>query len=856
MSRNFKTLLIYIICLILMCGQTLGYADGGASAPPNILSVLEDSDCITVLGYTYPNTRVSLSVSKEMDDNSDYKNNFADFTTYVDQTESDAMGKYLFNVILTESGRYQIQTNANGTLATVSYLYDSSIKTASVKGGVNVSGTAKYPNKPVTIEVYKDSFDKNKYSSFENLVYIDSTYTKGNKSFEFNFALPDSGNYIIRTYFDNCTHYNTFVYNRIVDVDAEIKSGMLGNNYFGNKTVPIILDIKDGIPDSITVDVRYSLINRETGAEVKNDVVSGVELSNGENIIKLTDIPFGLFTVELSFVSSGTSAYIYKSNPLDIAVINGNTGAKNKRVGIQDGSLLGNGYTVDDIANAVDFMDKAGCGINRTSLYWSNYENADGSYVLKDTFKRMVEECNSRDIDFIGILGGIGSLTGKYGDFADDKQDTTINVTTLNAFKNATSQMLNDINNIGHIEYIEPSNEPMYVVSTDVYADMLKGIYPIIKQSMPNTIVLGPTGGSVNDSNYFLKVMDPSNYDAYKYIDGVSIHNYVSLPENTVSQSTYDHYGIETISKMKEMVERGNVARLLCGIPKYSEFINTETGWTTCEPSETYTATYATEKEQADYSVRSVIFNEAVHGLSKNVLYSICDPPQTSSSVSNEAQMHYGLLHAKDAEIPYSAKPAYLAVANMNTLLADASVDSYTVSDGVYNVAYAKANGQRINVIWAPNAEKNYTVSEMGSIVTVIDIYGNTRYQNTENGSLTVTATDSPLYVINSGFDYCVISNGSRVQNLDDISGNVFDVSINATLSSNEVKNYLVICAQYDGNRLLSIKFIPISEADYIQDSLSKSVSVDKCTNTNKIKLFRMKNLSSLIPLSDSLEIN
>jgi hypothetical protein len=172
------------------------------------------------------------------------------------------------------------------------------------------------------------------------------------------------------------------------------------------------------------------------------------------------------------------------------------------------------------------------------------------------------------------------------------------------------------------------------------------------------------------------------------------------------------------------------------------------------------------------------------------------------------------------------------------------------------NVAYAKANGQRINVIWAPNAEKNYTVSEMGSIVTVIDIYGNTRYQNTENGSLTVTATDSPLYVINSGFDYCVISNGSRVQNLDDISGNVFDVSINATLSSNEVKNYLVICAQYDGNRLLSIKFIPISEADYIQDSLSKSVSVDKCTNTNKIKLFRMKNLSSLIPLSDSLEIN
>ena len=227
---------------------------------------------------------------------------------------------------------------------------------------------------------------------------------------------------------------------------------------------------------------------------------------------------------------------------------------------------------------------------------------------------------------------------------------------------------------------------------------------------------------------------------------------------------------------------------------------------TNCEECVEKEVTSLSEIGQAQYTLRAtaLLYNK----LDKIYYHTLNNKLNSAGTM----EKNFGFTEnwkASETEIPYEAKPVFIAMSNFNAMLANAELVQENVSSKNYDYVFSK-EGKNIHMLWTTEASQEYTLNTSSNTVKMYDMYGNDTILSSENGSYKLTLTGSPVYIEESEdlFELLLVDeNGNEVKELN---GNKIKAKI---LSDKAINGSLyLICAAYKGNRLSQVKLNEITQ--------------------------------------------
>jgi len=260
-----------------------------------------------------------------------------------------------------------------------------------------------------------------------------------------------------------------------------------------------------------------------------------------------------------------------------------------------------------------------------------------------------------------------------------------------------------------------------YEVGGDVYTELLKETYSVLKETDPDSIVVGgslSTGGV----NYLEEMLEAG---AAEYMDVLSIHTYnhdSNGPEENF-RAIWDGY--------EAVLDEYNFNK---------DIWLDETGW--------YTGTAEnakTEKQQAAFAVRSaVLWEDYLKDNNRNGRIMWYDLVNTGADETDEEQ-NFGLV---DSDLV--PKTSYNAVKTYNKLLKNLDFSALDKAGTLYKGVYANANNTTY-VLWSTasgNAEE-VSVELSGDKAYVYNYVGNLIEEiESPTGVKTLSVTGEPTYVV------------------------------------------------------------------------------------------------------------
>lgn len=261
-----------------------------------------------------------------------------------------------------------------------------------------------------------------------------------------------------------------------------------------------------------------------------------------------------------------------------------------------------------------------------------------------------------------------------------------------------------------------------YEVGGDVYTELLKATYPILKDIDPTAVV---TGGALSTGGVdYLEEMLAAG--AGNYMDVLTIHTYrheTNGPEEDF-RNVWDEY---------EAV-----------LDKYSftkEIWLDETGW--------YTGTAEdakTEEQQAAYAVRSAVLWEDYlkdnNRKGRIMYYNLVD----SGSDETDSEQNFGL-----ADSDLVPKKSYNAVKTYNKTMKDLEFSSLEVNGTVYKAKYFNADTNNTTyVLWSTSdSAEEVSVDLLGDNVYIYNYVGNLLEEiKIPQATKTLSVTGEPTYVV------------------------------------------------------------------------------------------------------------
>lgn len=268
-------------------------------------------------------------------------------------------------------------------------------------------------------------------------------------------------------------------------------------------------------------------------------------------------------------------------------------------------------------------------------------------------------------------------------------------------------------------------------VRAGCYYELLKVVYPVVKEAKPDAMVTGPAGVTIP----YPYLEELFKRGGLQYLDAVTVHPYMfPQPPETGFCTTPGNCGLEArITQLRDLIRKYNN-----GQDKPIRF--SEIGW----GSYTGDVRGVTEQQQADYMVRTHAIAFA-NGVDHIDWYSV----QDAKVLPEGPGANWGLLrHPDDPLGRYVPKESYTAYTTMTRQL---SGKPYQGSDptpaGTRSVQFAEsARSERTRVMWASAEPRTVTLLTRGR-VTVTGMDGTPLQQVTNARTLTLTLTQDPVYV-------------------------------------------------------------------------------------------------------------
>lgn len=308
----------------------------------------------------------------------------------------------------------------------------------------------------------------------------------------------------------------------------------------------------------------------------------------------------------------------------------------------------------------------------------------------------------------------------------------------------------------GKVAAWEVENEPnagthIPLDKTDDYVQICKAVYEEIKPVDPAAKIFGISGTS-SFQKWMEKVLAGGGS---KYLDGVSWHTYTS-------PNTPDQVGFPTI--LKESVDI--VHKTMPGAPIY----NSETGVVVALRDQVDAAIPMEEvAKRVRQKDRSFVANSWMgaafdewHGgacMVSNAVYNFLAGvqrfnffgwnPRWPTKPQWKGHPPFFTIISSSADGTRTPSLMTLAVANLTTQMQGALIKGSTPVklDGVKGGIFAKANGGKIAVLWAPAGRQSVMLKTDAPTVQIVDMFGQSRTLPVKQGVVSCDVTDLPIYV-------------------------------------------------------------------------------------------------------------
>ncbi len=527
------------------------------------------------------------------------------------------------------------------------------------------------------------------------------------------------------------------------------------------------------VPEELYAKVS---IKTATGDVVANDIVDLTAAKLASYTIK--DVPeYGIYTLEIDLYGKDSYKY-YGKLESTFSVVNGpEEGTLNPVHGVcvhyRDGQDLA---AFGDTMITTDLAAKAGFSSARSELTWNKYASYDEAgnavYGIADRQADIMNNITANGMDILEIFSYDHtsypmSASGRYNNnmtkpFANYAESLVDDVQSIN--ENAEFEIWNEWNNEGSW-FNEDSLSPQS------YAKLAKAVYEKIggKATLWGMSTLGV------DVEWIEEVLEEWDEDGYfwqnkndnqqLYMDGISLHPYAnwSQPEGSIYINTPEWAAenpvlagpIEDTMALKEMLDDRGIGS--------TPLRATEWGWvstgakayqnnSSTDPSQVFVGYYPDRNMQAAYFVRMAALAEG------NNLYDKMDYYQINSK-NGADDSDFGLLMSATSNVPYAAKPAYLAAANYNRIMTGAHASATPVElDGVYVASFTLADGTDCAIIWSAalndertkseNVVKNIKAVVGDTEITVCDMLGNEINVASATGEYSFRVDGQPIYVM------------------------------------------------------------------------------------------------------------
>ena len=465
----------------------------------------------------------------------------------------------------------------------------------------------------------------------------------------------------------------------------------LGNIYIDGEIPTINLTFANQLDTSKDLSVSYNVLDY-SNSSVKN---GGFDVSLNPNItglvkpITLAPLPKGTYTLSVDAISSDGLTKLH--DDIYFSVITDLTG---KPIA----SFLG----MD-----THFVD------TWYSMSWSNIDTM--LPLIKQSGATNIRDGQPDNADK-ALAAGVKMLTG-------------VGLAGFTQASSGTDQYYTDFSNYvkdyatkmkGKAEYFEVGNEYNSGGSAEDYFKFLKLAYAAVKSVDSNMKVVGGVAFQY-DATWLKKLVDLGACD---YLDAISFHVYTNQnPENEGLVNNFQD--LQNYIKSK-------------GITKNIDLLLTETGYATQDSGwggllEITSASYA-----AQLYVTTFVNNKLID---KIFWYDFMNDGTDPTFYETNA----GLLRAG-----FTAKPSFVAFNAASSILAGTTyVKSYNTLDSNIRIYkfYRVADNKDILVLWANKEDQAINLNLGSNQLSVADIFGSIKNYDAINGSVTLTASEQPVYI-------------------------------------------------------------------------------------------------------------
>lgn len=471
------------------------------------------------------------------------------------------------------------------------------------------------------------------------------------------------------------------------NVLIDVTTPNTANVFYDNEIAKFHINLS-GIDDNTVVEYNIYFKNYDDDnykEEILPELVKSVKGSGAgdEIFFDLKGEKYGLYNFEVLVKSNG--------NVISCKTVPFAKSAKSEKQNKRFGACVHlTRYADPDIT--FELMQNSGLGVARDDFNWSKYEQLKNRYALTASQKATLIAARKYNMDMLAIMTGENANypRNNYTSIPDKKADSK-GVTALDAYANYIKAFLQEPLVKDTVNRIEIINEPLQVAVADgsneayfkagaIYGEALKRGYIAAKEENPEIQVGGfslfKTG---YESEYFLdgalSVMDKPYYDA------LSFHHYMEMGYDGDPEPGYD------IDLEKNWWPHLNCA--VCTVKRSDEYMTgervgvyskntydfelkdrwyTERGFATDDKPDNVNPYY----NQALNLVRSKAVLDVYPDGNTDDVFWIYDFSDDNNGKS-EREDSFGIVESYADENPYSPKPAFIAVSNYNSLVADAT---------------------------------------------------------------------------------------------------------------------------------------------------------------------------------------
>lgn len=539
--------------------------------------------------------------------------------------------------------------------------------------------------------------------------------------------------------------------------NVDVTSDNTGNIFDGNDEKRIKIDIKNISENNVNADVDYVVYDENKNIADRGNICKDnlFEKNTSQVFEKNLNITkYGTYSIVFDITDSGR--YLYTTEEYDLSVVNKCTGI-NKTAGIHIPDIVSDAGILTD--EYIALITQAGVGGVRFGVGWQMVEPHMGDTVVIPGGKDFFQQISERGIDILVTVNAFNSDYGaKYGSSYPHLISTEENKTK--AYTSWENYLKFIAENLGEdITYYEIFNEADCndnLKNPSVYADYLKRANKAIKSKDADAEIIGLVTGGFNKP-WIIKVLDKIKDNPKEYLDIASVHPYDFVDANDT----------ESFEKFNTLVykDTGSDAVWNWGIHIRDDLYETKMNeleqmlsGNSCEDMPVVISEIGlsempgicTERKQAADLTQTYV-NALAQGKQAAIYWHCLEdsiPEGNYFETANNPEANFGIVGNRENKVPFAAKPAYVAMAGYNKMMAGMKpVDSAKGNLGkVYR--FKNDNNEQIAVAWAENTVESMTIDFGCEQIDVYDLYSNKiATMKSNDGIYSIGAGTEPVYI-------------------------------------------------------------------------------------------------------------